>query len=1197
MDNDRYGAHRPHRVLTSPIKESNNDYRGERQQSPSSPTRSLQQPALPTASADASIANAPAIAIPPIPSQSQHSSTLAQQHQPLASSIVQNVARPRKVVADYRLTKTLGAGSMGKVKLAVHIQTGEKRACKIIPRPAGSTPYPEPISIGPTSSIRDFPAAGIMDQSKPPRSPPIGSSGKSKSPARPADDAKNISKEIRIIREAAIMLLLRHPHICALYEVVLLDEFYYMFFEYVAGGQLLDYIIGHGKLKEKNARRFVRQIVSAVDYCHQNSIVHRDLKIENVLIDKLGNIKLIDFGLSNLYSPGSQLQTFCGSLYFAAPELLNARAYTGPEVDIWSLGIILYVLVCGRVPFDDTSMPVLHSKIKAGHVEFPSHLSNECKHLISRMLVTHPGQRASMLEVKSHPWMVKGYDGAPDNYLPHRVPLTLPLDSEVIDRMKGFEFGSSEYIRTVIEEQVTRGLSTKQSFGGGDHSRAPETPLASIYYLVKEKMDRERRDEDSGVHEPPIKSAEDMEWDSVGILKAKPSVSFITDNTSSPQYTYTAPTSPSMARSNDPNGSPPGRPRSNSTGSVLRWDEDGRPPTAPSGDGRDSRDVKVIAAAAAAFRKLGSAVKNVRDGRDAGREERRERKENLNRLSRTMPRGNSVGSATLLNGAMSGNSSNSPATNGTTGGSSRNVSTPRRKSATRQIIRNPTTPGFGFRQQRDTPDDDAAASTSSPPLPPRPLLATTSDITEPPAGHILPGHETERQNSHSRLQLDDSAADVLSPDLGTPSGIGSRLAEGEIDIHDDDINDNSHMNGDEDQPPLPPRKGRADEHVRPVYLKGLFTVQNTSTKPASVIRDDLIRVLAMNGIRAEEYRGGFSCEYTPSVTGLVDGEKEKESRWKRLGDKMGERAQRLSERVPFGGGTGGFRDRARSRDRGERDRDRSRANRQRDRERIEAFWSRERGGDDGERHPNSAAGDLEMPRMHSDNDIDDQPSASLSHGELRPNRNAGEGDPTLDDRDAWYMSDDGFSGPEDIHRPENGGRPESRNSSLDDEFYGDGPPSPGYVDLSSVDVNGISTSPEMTKQPAVLNHEHLDDAMAQGGVDVSDAGRGLGVTGTDNKPLVPSSEDNETMTSANTSTNVTATTITTAVNDTHNGSPPLSSVAFATLPVPDLSVRFEVFIVKIPWLGLHGVQFRRIGGADIWLYKTIANRILEDLRL
>lgn len=186
---------------------------------------------------------------------------------------------------------------------------------------------------------------------------------------------KDEHREIRTIREASIMLLLHHPFIASLKEMLILDPYYYLFMEYVNGGQLLDYIISHGKLKEKQARRFGRQILSALDYCHRNSIVHRDLKIENILISQAGNIKIIDFGLSNLFSPRSSLSTFCGSLYFAAPELLNAKAYTGPEVDVWSFGVVLYVLVCGKVPFDDQNMPALHEKIKRGVVDYPSHLS------------------------------------------------------------------------------------------------------------------------------------------------------------------------------------------------------------------------------------------------------------------------------------------------------------------------------------------------------------------------------------------------------------------------------------------------------------------------------------------------------------------------------------------------------------------------------------------------------------------------------------------------------------------------------------------------------------------------------------------------------------------------------------------------------------------------------------------------------
>lgn len=296
---------------------------------------------------------------------------------------------------------------MGKVKLGVNVHTQERCAVKIVPR------------------HRDDPTK-------------VDSSGRS----------KDESKEIRTVREASISLLLHHPYICGMRDFLVHQNHYYMVFEYIDGGQMLDYIIAHGRLRERAARKFARQIGSALEYCHHNNIVHRDLKIENILISNSGNIKIIDFGLSNLYSPLRHLSTFCGSLYFAAPELLNAKLYTGPEVDVWSFGIVLYVLVCGKVPFDDQSMPALHAKIKRGLAEYPAWLSNDCKSLLQRMLNTNPQERATLAEVLSHPWMTKGFDGrAPESHLVNREPLGADdLDMSVIQRMQGFTFGTPEEI-------------------------------------------------------------------------------------------------------------------------------------------------------------------------------------------------------------------------------------------------------------------------------------------------------------------------------------------------------------------------------------------------------------------------------------------------------------------------------------------------------------------------------------------------------------------------------------------------------------------------------------------------------------------------------------------------------------------------------------------------------------------------------
>ncbi|KII84894.1 hypothetical protein PLICRDRAFT_45728 [Plicaturopsis crispa FD-325 SS-3] len=325
-------------------------------------------------------------------------------------------SKPRstnRILGDYTLSKTLGAGSMGKVKLATHNVTGEKLAVKILPR-----------------------------------TPPNTANTNGATPEQVAKQAsKDASKETRTLREAALSMLLHHPYICGMREMIVHQHHYYMVFEYVNGGQMLDYIISHGRLRERVARKFARQIGSALEYCHKNNIVHRDLKIENILISQTGNIKIIDFGLSNLFDPVGHLATFCGSLYFAAPELLNAKVYTGPEVDVWSFGVVLYVLVCGKVPFDDQSMPALHAKIKRGLVEYPVWLSAECKHLLSRMLVTNPQARATLSEVMSHQWMTRGFHGPPDPHLVHREPLRVDeLDRAVIRGMQGFEFGTVDEI-------------------------------------------------------------------------------------------------------------------------------------------------------------------------------------------------------------------------------------------------------------------------------------------------------------------------------------------------------------------------------------------------------------------------------------------------------------------------------------------------------------------------------------------------------------------------------------------------------------------------------------------------------------------------------------------------------------------------------------------------------------------------------
>ncbi|KAG7662048.1 KIN2 [[Candida] subhashii] len=395
----------------------------------------------------------------------------------------------RKSIGDWDFIKTIGAGSMGKVKLAQHNKTKEICAVKIIPRAA---------KLYQRAHANDPPPQTTQEAAQ-----------------RHKEFEKEIARDRRTIREGALGRLLFHPYICRLYEMVPMTNHYYMLFEHIEGGQMLDYIVAHGSLKERHARKFARGIASALDYCHKNNVVHRDLKIENIMINEKGDIKIIDFGLSNLYSPKSLLKTYCGSLYFAAPELLSAKPYTGPEVDVWSFGVVLYVLVCGKVPFDDQSVSVLHEKIKRGNVEYPNFLSRECVSLLSRMLVVDPLKRATLFEVCSHPWMYKGYEYKVASYVPKRVPLKLPLDPDIIKTIAAFDLGTVENITeeltsvlTSVEYQMSCENWYKITEQGREYASASNShilpdptggfhPLVSVYYLADEMRKRKKAKEEA----------------------------------------------------------------------------------------------------------------------------------------------------------------------------------------------------------------------------------------------------------------------------------------------------------------------------------------------------------------------------------------------------------------------------------------------------------------------------------------------------------------------------------------------------------------------------------------------------------------------------------------------------------------------------------------------------------------------------
>ncbi|XP_072716929.1 maternal embryonic leucine zipper kinase-like isoform X9 [Ciconia boyciana] len=235
----------------------------------------------------------------------------------------------------YELTETIGTGGFAKVKLARHLLTGEKVAIKITDKRA------------------------------------LG------------DDLPRVKIEVDAVKN------LSHQHICQLYHVIETSKKIFMVLEYCPGGELFDYIIAKDRLSEDEARVFFRQIVSAIAYVHSQGYAHRDLKPENLLIDEEHNLKLIDFGLCAKPKGGLDyhLNTCCGSPAYAAPELIQGKAYIGSEADIWSMGVLLYALLSGFLPFDDDNVVAVYRKVD-------------------------PKKRMTVKHLLSHPWLMQGYSDA-----------------------------------------------------------------------------------------------------------------------------------------------------------------------------------------------------------------------------------------------------------------------------------------------------------------------------------------------------------------------------------------------------------------------------------------------------------------------------------------------------------------------------------------------------------------------------------------------------------------------------------------------------------------------------------------------------------------------------------------------------------------------------------------------------------------
>ncbi|OHE93265.1 hypothetical protein CORC01_11408 [Colletotrichum orchidophilum] len=259
----------------------------------------------------------------------------------------------------------------------------------------------------------------------------------------------NLAREIHHHRQFV------HPHIARLYEVIVTENLVWLVLEYCSGDELYNYLLEHGPLPVHKVQKIFAQLVGAVAHVHQQSCVHRDLKLENILFDKHENVKLVDFGFTREYEGKSNyLQTFCGTICYSAPEMLKGEKYAGEKVDVWSLGVILYALLCGELPFDDDDDNVTRTKILSEEPKYPDHLPPVAIPLIKSLLSKRPLLRPSLPDILTNPFLA---EHAPAQQailkLQRPPPFSTHLEKETLQRMRGAGVDIDSVIESVLAQR------------------------------------------------------------------------------------------------------------------------------------------------------------------------------------------------------------------------------------------------------------------------------------------------------------------------------------------------------------------------------------------------------------------------------------------------------------------------------------------------------------------------------------------------------------------------------------------------------------------------------------------------------------------------------------------------------------------------------------------------------------------------